>query len=336
VVNASLDRRAVELERFCQHRWSGDLRVRDVRRLDGHGGETFAFVLHGPAGDRGLVARLAPPGVRRRGNTDVLRQVPLFEALETTDVPIARMVAHTGDERWFGTDAVVHELVAGGPLHLFDARQSVASDADTAPFVRHAVEALAQVHAVPADDLVARWEPARSIVDEVGVWARLIDRMPEPAWGDAARRLADDLLASDPGDHHVGLVHGDYQTNNVLFDRDASVLAIIDWELAGVGATGLDVGWLAMILDPACWGEPMRSDLRVRADPSDVRRQYAAAAGRDLPHFDWYVALACFRYGVISAYNVRLHRTGRRVDDFNGLMAATVPVLLRRGADLLT
>jgi aminoglycoside phosphotransferase (APT) family kinase protein len=336
VVEVDVAQRSAELERFCQARWGATARIRDVRVLDGHGGETLAFTLEDHDGTRGLVARLAPAGVRRKGNTDVLRQVPLLEALSATDVPIAPLVAHTDDEQWFGTDALVQELVDGRPLHMFDAAQSIAPDADAGPFLKHAAHALAALHAVPVSGRLENWEPERTIADEIATWARLVDRMPEPEWAEAATRLQEELLASDPGGHHVGLFHGDYQTNNLLYTADATLLAVIDWELSGIGATGLDVGWLAMMHDPDCWGEPMSSDLRVRAAPDDVHRWYAEAAGADVPHFAWYMALSCFRYGVISAYNVRLHRTGRRVDEFNGLMASTVPVLLRRGTDLLT
>ena len=49
--------------------------------MPGHAGLSFGFTVeHGEARDE-LVMRVPPKGVRRKGNTDVIRQVPLLQAL---------------------------------------------------------------------------------------------------------------------------------------------------------------------------------------------------------------------------------------------------------------
>jgi aminoglycoside phosphotransferase (APT) family kinase protein len=306
--------------------------VTDIRRLTGHSGETLSFDVTTRDGRSGYVARLAPTGVKRSGNTDILRQVPLLQRLHVAELPVAQVVAWSREDERLGTDVVVQQRVAGYPLHMFDPSLSVSSSAEVEPYLHQAVETLARIHAADVDG----WEDPRTISDEVGTWTRLLPRLPEPDWAKRAGALAEELLRNDPGEHAVGLIHGDYQTNNILYATDGRLLAVIDWELACVGATGLDVGWLAMMLDPACWGPSLRDRLLVRGDPSQIRAWYEAAAGAPLPQFDWYLALSCFRYGVIGAYNVRLHRIGRRVDEFNAAMADTVPLLLDHGLRILT
>jgi hypothetical protein len=50
---------------------------------------------------------------------------------------------------------------------------------------------------------------------------------------------------------------------------------------------------------------------------------------------DWCRALACYRFGVIAAFNLYLHRTGRRADSTYERLETSVPVLFERGLGVL-
>lgn len=333
-----LETRTRQLTAWARAHLDPDAEVAEIHKMPGHAGLSLGFdVLTRGTRAESLVIRFAPPGVRRSGNTDVLRQVPLLGALERTGVPVAPLVWSSGDPAWFGTDCIVQRKLAAGSLDMFDAANGVAPiGGDPAPYVRRAAHALALVHRVDWRAELAGWESPRSIVDEVGFWRRLLDKAGDQDWIRLGTELADRLLSTDPGGHHVGVFHGDYQTNNLLFDpEDGHLVAIVDWEIAGVGATGLDVGWLAMMCDPVVWPPELAERLRVRSRPADVFAWYAEAAGGAVPHPDWYIALACFRYGTIAAFNAHLHRTGRQVDEFNATMAGGVNLLLGRGLELL-
>jgi aminoglycoside phosphotransferase (APT) family kinase protein len=304
--------------------------------MPGNAGLSFGFDVLDATGAvrRSLVIRLAPPGVRRAGNTDVLRQVPLLEALRRSRVPIAPLVWWTGDPAWFGTDGIVQERLPARSIGLFRA-DPLAPPEDLSRQLRAAVEALAAVHAVDWQRELAEWQDPRSIPDEVAAWDRLLDRFPNAGEAEAGRRLGAELLASDPGGHRVGLVHGDYHVNNVLFDDRAAVAAVIDWEIAGIGATGLDLGYLSVMSDPSCWHPSRGVLLRAVAAPAQLQEWYEAAAGIPVPHASWYQALACHRFGAIAGFNLRLHRTGRREDPLYEELASSVPALFRRGMELL-
>ncbi|MHA6795432.1 phosphotransferase family protein [Pseudonocardia bannensis] len=281
-----------------------------------------------------LVVRLAPPGVRRRGNTDVLRQVPLLRALTAGGVPVAAVRFATGDPRWFGTDAIVQDRLDALPLHMSAPELSVAPGAgvDPLPYLGQAIDALAAVHAVPAPD---GWESPRPPADEIAFWAPLLDRADDPAWRRDGEALRDALLVAPPSDPRVGIFHGDFHTNNVLYDASGALAAIVDWEIAGIGAQLLDLGWLAMFTDPASWHPSHAERMRVVADADWLRARYERATGRDTPRFDWFRALACYRFGAISVLNVRLHRTGKRVDDSWERFALSIGPLFHRGLALL-
>ena len=150
----------------------------------------------------------------------------------------------------------------------------------------------------------------------------------------AGVRLRDVLLARQPDDVSFGIFHGDFQTNNILYDESRRLVAVVDWEISGLGAQLLDLGWLAMFTDPSCWDPSYQVGMRVTADPQALRRRYEETREEPVEAFDYFRALACYRFGVIAAFNVRLHRTGRRVDDSYERIAPSVLTLFDRGRGL--
>jgi aminoglycoside phosphotransferase (APT) family kinase protein len=307
-----------------------------VRPMPGNSGISFGFTTvqdHG-AGQT-FVVRLAPPGVRRRGNTDVLRQVPLLRVLEEHAVPIAPVRWWTDDPEWFGTDALVQDYVPALPLHMTDPALSVCVPESRVPvLLDRAVDALVAIHRVPVAALLD-WEPPRSIDTELSFWDDVLRSAGDEAWLTAGRALRTRLALDAPTAPRTGLFHGDYQTNNILFDEREEVVAVVDWEIAGLGPQGLDLGWLMMMCDPTCWHPGYRERMRVVAWPQELLRRYEATSGIRVDRPDWYQALACYRFGAIAAYNYRLHQKKRRVDELFATMAPSVDALLHRGVQLL-
>jgi aminoglycoside phosphotransferase (APT) family kinase protein len=324
------------LEQWARAQWGEDARVADHWPMPGNAGLSFGFdVLRSDQVPLQLVIRLSPPGVRRRGNTDVLRQVPLLTTLGEAGIPVAKVVWSSGEPEWFGTDAVVQERVRAWPLHMWEPTLShPAASAGSEPFLEQAVDVLAAIHETAWADSLREWEPVRSLASEVAFWDALLARCEESAWIEEGERLRDVLLERQPSDVAVGIFHGDYQTNNVLYDESGRLLAVVDWEISGLGAQLLDLGWLALFTDPSCWDPTYQVGMRVRADPQALRHRYEQARQQQVESFDYFRALACYRFGVIGAFNVRLHRTGRRVDASYERIAPSVPTLFARGCVL--
>ena len=84
-------------------------------------------------------------------------------------------------------------------------------------------------------------------------WTILLDRptlAPDSIVG--ASQLRERLRATLPASPRIGCLHGDYQWSNTLAGDDR-VLIVIDWELAQIGATLIDLGWLLLFSDPSSW-----------------------------------------------------------------------------------
>jgi aminoglycoside phosphotransferase (APT) family kinase protein len=314
--------------------------VVSVAPMPGNSGLSFGFDIRvgedSPAIARSFVVRFAPPGVRRSGNTDVLRQVPLLAALRTNGIPVPQVRWFTNDPAWFGTDAIIQDRLDAKPLHMWDPALSIpVDDTDVGALVDRATDVLAAIHNVPWTESLRDWESARPILDELAMWRSVLRRSNAPAWISVGERLFAVLAdaAVDDANALVGVLHGDYHLNNILYDPALSVAAVIDWEISGIGHQLVDLAWFAMFTDPTCWHESHSARMRVVAPQERLVSRYEAAIGLQINDFEWYRALACFRFGAIATYNVNLHRSGRRVDAFWEHMALSIETVFSRGLD---
>ncbi len=323
-----------QLERWADAHYHEGTTIADLRPMPGHAGLSFGFTVRDATGelDR-LVMRMPPKGVRRAGNTDVLRQVPLLRALAASGVPVAEVVWWDADEQWFEVPYFMVRFLAGEtyavrePAPVFD---GVACG----DVLRSAVESLALVHCVPYLDVLPDWEAPKQLDVEIDFWQPILQKAAEPEWIAMGERTRELLLQRLPAAPAVGIFHGDFQTNNVLFDG-STVVALLDWEISGIGAQLLDLGWLLFMNDAESWFDAAGLE-RVPAF-DDLVAWYAAAVGRSVSLDDvaFFRALSGYRFGVISGLNVMLHRTGKRHDPEWERIALSVPSMFGRACELL-
>ena len=62
---------------------------------------------------------------------------------------------------------------------------------------------------------------------------------------------------------------------------------------------------------------------------------YEEEVGRKVEHIAWYRAMAGYRFGVITGFNVMLHRKGKRHDPAWESLALSVPALFGRAKEML-
>lgn len=325
------------LQAWAHEHYDPSVVVLDLRAMPGHAGLSFGFRVVDAGGSEldHLVVRMPPKGVRRAGNTDVLRQVPLLQALRRVGVPVAEVVWWDADERWFEVPYFMVRMLPGETYMVRDPAPVFAgTSADTV--LRNAVRALATVHLVDHERELPAWEQPRDLRTEIEFWTPLNAKAAEPAWSELGDRTRELLLAAVPSTPFVGVFHGDFQTNNVLFDpADGTVVAVLDWEISGIGAQLLDLGWLLFMNDADSWADAAGLD-RVPAFHRIVG-WYAEATGRavGLDDVAFFRALAGYRFGVISGLNVMLHRTGKRHDPEWERIALAVPSMFQQAIRLL-
>jgi len=330
-----------ELERslaaFVGDAMGPELELAGLHDSDGHAGLTYLFETRRrgsgePAGR--YVLKLAPKGVARRGNTDVYRQAPLLRALHAAGLPVPSVPFASEDERAFGVPYLVMDRMPGRVYFVWDPHESfVRAPGAAAPLWRQCAEVLPRFHRFDWRTHLAGWQEPEPLLDQVKRWQKIYRHSPVPDWIARAERVEELLLASLPEAEPVGLFHGDYQPGNALYES-GRLVGIVDWELSGIGAQLLDVGWLMMAADPESFVDEWHPIHPIPCD--EIRAIYEAGMGRRFDAIPWFQAFAGYRLASIGCLNVKLHRTGRRVDPTWERIALGVAQMFERARAILS
>ncbi len=251
------------------------------------------FLLASPSGR--YVLRKKPPGPLLKSAHQVDREHRVMKALETTDVPVPRMLLLCQDDHVIGTDFFVMAFVDG--VVFWDPALPELENAQRAKVYDEQNRALAALHSV---------DPAKVGLGDFGragsYFARQRDRWTKQYRASETEHLEDmETLISwleanePPEDGRASLVHGDYRIDNMIFKPDGSrLLAIIDWELSTIGHPFSDLAYQCMQ-----WRFPNHETMRGLAN---VDR-----AGLGIPTEEAYVAKYCERMGLSEIPNWKFY-----------------------------
>ena len=307
--------------------------VRAIHPLPGHAGQSYGFELEACGKSEKLVLRVAPPGVRIAGTADIARQGRIMASLAETAVPVPAIRWLDDDPRWFGRPYFVADFITGDKLalgeHEFGAVEQRALG-------RLTMEMLAALHALPWEPRRAAWGEPVTLAAEMARLDTLLDRPTlDPVIVARTPELRARMIATLPPNPRVGCVHGDLNWTNCLY-ANGTLRAVIDWELAQIGAVLIDLGWICLFSDRATWVTQNLIPTYVQ-QPEELAEIYRGIARWPIRDAEirWFRAFAHYRFGVITAFNVMLHRRGKRHDPMWEDIALTGPRFFERGLELL-
>jgi aminoglycoside phosphotransferase (APT) family kinase protein len=325
-----------QLDRWISVHYGAEAEVLDVRRMPGNSGISYGFEVVTPGRRESMVLRLAPSGVSRKRNADLLHQVEVLEAMHAASVAVPAVLWSSDDPVWFGVPSYASELVGGESTHLFTAGRAEQCDGSgMQPVFEDAMHVLAAIHGMDWKKGLPSWPVPTGIEDEIELWTPTLMKSDNEAWVAEALDVRRLLLKSAPPSPGTTVVHGDYYSNNWLF-ADQKLTAVLDWEIAGIGAGALDVGWVCMMYDPESWGPQRHHWSAWSPTPGFLAKAYGASGGVPLDHLDWFRAFAGYRLACITALNHRLHRTGKRPDPAWEILGDALPHMLARARSLLS
>ncbi|MDB5107408.1 MAG: hypothetical protein JWM69_349 [Candidatus Binatus sp.] len=309
-------------------------RAHSLETLPGHAGFSYSFALErsdpraAPAGK--FVVRIAPPNVKISGTADIVRQAKVMASLADTAVAVPPVIWYGDEPEFFDRPYFVVGFLEG-----FKLGESTLPREHLARLGRKGVQTMTALHNVPWEPRRAAWGEPLGLSEEMKRLDYLLDRPTlDPKVVARAPELRERLRNSLPANARVGCVHGDFQWSNVLFNEH-EVIAVIDWELSMTGATLLDLGWICFFSDPDSWvGEERAKPV---LGPDEIVETYSASAGFpvDRNQVRWFRAFAGYRFGVITCFNVMLHRRGKREDPTWEETALSAPRMFERGLELL-
>lgn len=268
----------------------------------GLGQSNLTYLATDEGGSR-WVLRRQPLGKVLASAHDVAREHRILSALQSTDVPVPTVRGLCEDPAVTDVPVMVVDHVEG--VVLEDAKDTEALGPDQ----RHQVglslvDALASIHAVDLDatglgDLGSR-SPygARQLRRWAGQWEHSRTR-DLPVLEELTRRLQE----RDPGSTEITLVHGDGHLRNMIIDpADASIRAVLDWELCTLGDPIADLGTLL-----AYWpgpADPMAdrfsaTTVRGITTPAELVDRYAERTGRDVGAVPFWHALGLWKLAII-------------------------------------
>ena len=314
------DELARGLSAWLRERWPGA--GYEIDGLDrpraGWTNETLLVSLRGHApGATRLVVRL-PPSVPTWPVYDLAAQARVLELLTPTPVPVPRLVAFAPDEHWLGEAFLVmsHEdgrpgpeapaldpWVTGSPLDV--QRRMHEQFLDVLAAI-HRVDWRAAAAGPERGDLAGVLRGGEATLGaEVEWWARYVDWASDGAPTETLAGAIGWCASTRPRiEPPASLCWGDARIGNMLFAEDRSVHAVLDWEMATIGAAETDLAWYLALDDLT--EHFVQQTVPGFLSRAEIVARYEAAIGRPVVDLEWHEIFALVRSVSINDRQARL------------------------------
>ena len=283
-------------------------------------------------GTRTWVLRRPPLGHVLPTAHDMSREFRVTSALADTDVPVPTPLAMCPDAGVVGAPFYLMDLVDGAVLD--DARLAGMDRASAGRVGAQLLDTLVALHSVDPDavGLGDFGRPDGFLQRQVGRWhAQSLASQQSPRALEEA--VSGALAAALPAAGRSSIVHGDYRLTNVMFDTAATLVAVVDWEMATLGDPLTDVGLLYVyhrLSEDGVAVMPATPADRGFVAPADLLDGYAARTGRVGADLWWYVGFGYYKLAVICEGIAARYAQGLTVGSGFEQFGAMVPMLLAR------
>jgi aminoglycoside phosphotransferase (APT) family kinase protein len=268
--------------------------------------------------------RIPPPPAPTSRDEGILREWRIIEALDGSDVPHTKAIAACTDTSVLGRTFYIMGYVDGwSPMGVDKWPEPFDTDLDARRgLALQLVEGIALLSKVDwqARGLGELGRPDGFHERQVDRWTGFLERIKGrdlPGLVEASAWLR----SHHPIDYVPGLMHGDYQFANVMYENGAParLAAIVDWEMGTVGDPKLDLGWVVQSW-PADTTAPEAAkssyvDLFGMPSRDELLEHYSEVSGRQVDDIDYYVILAKWKLAIV------LEQGFQRADDDEKLLA---------------
>ena len=258
-------------------------------------------------GDVHAALRIPPPEAPAPRDHGIVREWRIIEALTGTEVPCTPAIAVCTDPAVLGRTFYLMGYVDGwSPMGQTGWPAPFDTDLDARRGLAFAlVDGIALLSKVDwrARGLADLGRPDGFHERQVDRWTAFLERIKGrelPGFDEASAWLR----AHEPLDFVPGIMHGDYQFANVMYQdgAPARLAAIVDWEMGTVGDPKLDLGWVVHGWpddpdDPD--GFASYVDMKGMPSRDEVLARYAEVSGRQVDDIDYYVVLAKWKLAVV-------------------------------------
>jgi aminoglycoside phosphotransferase (APT) family kinase protein len=283
-----------------------------------------------------IVVKMAPPGLPPTRNRDVLRQARVQDAVfESGLVPVARVLFADHGEPPDDPPLYAMEFIEGESFEpVLDPCEELPAPAVLRERQLSAARILGRLHSLVPVDAGLQDEPEVTLVNEVARWARIFETVSDdlrPGY----EACADALLAAAPPPVPSTVVHGEYRLGNMLA-CDATILAVIDWELWCREDPRVDLSWFLQYVDAAEQPSAVRPTPPGMPSRAELLAAYEDELGRKAADLPWFEAHARFKMAAITAITSKHNRRREQPDPEQEARVPLIVELIEQARGLLS
>jgi aminoglycoside phosphotransferase (APT) family kinase protein len=292
------------------------------------------------AGEREVVLRRPPFGVKVKSAHDMKREYDILSALKGVYPRAPRPIAFCDDESLIGARFYLMERVRGVILRGAEPPSGTTFAPELLRGTSTAlVDNLADLHAVDVSrpPLSNLGRPRGYVARQVTGWTeRYFNAKTDEISGVEA--AAEWLARNMPVESGAAVIHNDYKYDNVMLDPSdlTRIVAVLDWEMATVGDPLMDLGTFI-----GYWGDPGDpEELRTRSygptwlpgslSRSQIVERYAEKSGRAVGSILFYYVFALFKIAVIVQQIYKRYVEGATSDSRFATLIQWVRVMARQ------
>jgi aminoglycoside phosphotransferase (APT) family kinase protein len=264
------------------------------------------------SGERHYVLRTRPSGQLLSSAHAIDREHRVMQALQGSEVPVPAVYNYCDDAGLIGTPFYLMAFLEGRVF--VDQTLPGMSREERRDIYAEMSRVIAALHRVDhvAAGLSDYGKGTNYLARQIERWSRQCAASPQgcPPELEALMRW---LPAHLPPGETIGLVHGDFRMDNLVFHpTEARVIGVLDWELSTLGHPLVDFAYhcLSWHITPSLWRGIAGLDLEALGipDESTYLRWYEGSTGaHTLAHWDFFIAYNLFRLAAI------MHGIGQRV-----------------------
>ena len=270
--------------------------------------ESFSYVLRRP-----------PFGNKISKAHDMVREFKILEALEKAGYDkIPKAILCCEDESILGAPFFIMEKVDG--LIIRNKRTEHVSADFFMRLSKSSIDVLLELHALELTNsgLINLGKPEGYVARQVAGWSERYtqaqtDEIPE------LKNAFDWLARNQPLHSSVAFIHNDFKFDNMVIREDASVAAVLDWEMATVGDPLMDLGTTL-----AYWAEEGDPDilkmfnlsyLEGNFSRAELVEYYASKSNLDVSKILFYYVFGLCKVAVIAQQIYKRYALGFSTDE---------------------
>ena len=259
-------------------------------------------------GDLHCAMRIPPLSAPADRDDGILREWRIIEALNGTDVPHTEAIAVCEDKSVLGRTFYLMGFVDGWSPMSTRGKWPAPFDTDLTARQELAYELVSGIALLSRVDWRAKGLESLGRPDgfherQVDRWTAFLERIKKrelPGFDVASAWLR----AHRPIDYVPGIMHGDYQFANVMYQHGAParLAAIVDWEMGTVGDPKVDLAWVVQSWPEYTGGSATGVsyvDMEGMPTCSQLLARYSELSGRQVEDIDYYVVLAKWKLAII-------------------------------------